>query len=61
MKRKTSKRIAEIYNEVEAGFDEKATEFLLEVTAERVRLERLITDCDHGHVADALIQEGVYK
>jgi len=61
MKRQTSRRIAEIYRDVEAQFEDKSTEFLLEVTAERVRLERLIPDCDHGHVADALIKEGIYK
>ncbi len=61
MKLKTAKAVVEVYNETENQFDEKSTAFILEVTAERCRERGIITDCDCGHVVDALVQEGIYK
>ena len=61
MKRETAKRIARIYLEVEKEFEEHSTAFILEITAERARIHKVLPDCDCGHVADALIKEGVYK
>lgn len=57
----TSKQIAEIYRQVADQFSEHSTTFLLEITAERVRLAKLNPNCDSSDVVDALIKEGIYK
>lgn len=61
MKASLAKAITAVYIETENEFEEKSTEFILEVAAQRCHERKIKPNCDHGDVVDAVIQEGVYK
>lgn len=47
-------RIKEVFDEAEKEFSDKSTEFILEITAQRVRDRKIKRDCDAGDVAEAI-------
>jgi hypothetical protein len=51
------RQLAELFKTVEAEFPDKSTAFVLEVTAERARIQGIKRDCDCSDVADALFNE----
>lgn len=54
MKLTFARKIRTVWDEMENEFDDKSTEFLLEVTAQTVRERFNIPDFDCGDVAKAL-------
>lgn len=55
-----AQKIKLIYEDVDREFPNKSTAFVLEVTAERVRVQKVKRECDCCDVAEALfvVQEG---
>lgn len=53
----TERKLAELFKEVEAEFPDNSTGFVLEITAQRARIQKIKNNCDCGHVADALLNE----
>ncbi len=50
----TRSKINEVFLEVEGEYEDKSTEFILEITAQRCVERKIKRDCDAGDVAEAI-------
>lgn len=48
------RKIREVFNETDNDYEDKSTEFVLEVTAQRCVERKIKSDCDAGDVAEAI-------
>lgn len=54
MNTQVKQQLNELFHEIDSEFPDKSGAFILEITAERARIQNIKHDCDAGDVAESL-------